>query len=290
MSTSTVDSGARRTAAAARTAGAVALLVAFGLLLLPSGTAVAKPDPGVLISSTPEPTVHTTAGPPILLGRTVVLDPGHQAGDDRFPTQTSRWVETGDPAAPWSVAECVDPGARSDTGLGEAMVTWKVAVQLRQRLREAGARVLLTRDANSRERWGPCVDERGRIGNALGADLRISLHAGGPAAEDAVGFHVVAPAEQHPEAVRSQAFATGVRDALTEAGLPRATHVGEDGLDRRHDVAVLNHSEIPAVVVELGNLHAAKDARRLASRAGRGTYVDALTCAVLAHFGGLRSC
>ncbi len=39
--------------------------------------------------------------------------------------------------------------------------------------------VVLTRHANSQRRWGPCVDARGRAGNTVGADLKLSIHADG---------------------------------------------------------------------------------------------------------------
>ncbi len=57
---------------------------------------------------------------------------------------------------------------------------------------------------------------------------------------------------------------------------------GGDGLDRRSDLATLNLSRIPTVLVELGNMRSARDARVMSSRSGRIRYADALVAAIRA--------
>ena len=65
-------------------------------------------------------------------------------------------------------------------------------------MRDLGAVVRLTRHSNRQDRWGPCVDARGRAGNAVdgggSADLKISIHADGSYARGAHGFHVIVAA------------------------------------------------------------------------------------------------
>ena len=71
------------------------------------------------------------------------------------------------------------------------------------------------------------------------------------------------------------------RAALKGRGVPVANYTaGGDGLDFRADLATLNLSDVPTVVVELGNMRNARDARRMTSRKGRATYASALTAAV----------
>ncbi len=124
--------------------------------------------------------------------------------------------------------------------------------------------MVLTRSTNSEKRWGPCVDERGRAGNPrgerAGADLKISVHGDGSYAPGAHGFHVIAPTDRRPwthDIYRSsRRLATLVRAALhRRAGLDYATYTaGGDGLDFRSDLGTLNLSDIPTVLVELGNM------------------------------------
>ena len=56
-------------------------------------------------------------------------------------------------------------------------------------------------------------------------------------------------------------------------GLRVANYIaGGDGLDYRSDLGTINLSNMPTVMVELGNMRNPSDARRMTSRAGRATY------------------
>jgi N-acetylmuramoyl-L-alanine amidase len=210
-----------------------------------------------------------------LAGRVVVIDPGHQLGNARFPRRINRLVPAGGFEKP-----CNTTGTSTNGGFPEATFTWKVSRLLQRRLEARGARVILTRNVNSRDEWGPCVDRRGRAGNRVGADLKISVHAdgsygGGP------GFHVIAPPRRRPwthDIHRpSLRLAKVVRSRLRAAGLPVARYIaGADGLDIRADLATLNLSDVPTVMVELGNMRDRRDARRMTSDRGRTRYAQAL--------------
>ena len=213
-----------------------------------------------------------------LSGRIVVIDPGHQLGNPHFPRKINRLVPAGGFKKP-----CNTTGTSTNGGFPEATFNWKVALLLRDRLEARGARVILTRDSNSRSEWGPCVDRRGLAGNRVGADLKLSIHAdgsygGGP------GFHVIAPPNRKPwtgDIFRpSLRVAKVVRARLRSLGIPVAKYIaGADGLDTRADLATLNLSDVPAVMVELGNMRSHVDARRMASRKGQARYASALAAA-----------
>ena len=213
-------------------------------------------------------------------GRTIVIDPGHQLGNSGFPRKINRLVPAGGFKKP-----CNTTGTSTNGGFAEATFTWRVARLLRARLESRGARVILTRDTNSRSEWGPCVDRRGRAGNRVGADLKLSIHAdgnygGGP------GFHVIAPPHRRPWTADihrpSLHLAKVVRHRLRSLGLPVAKYIaGGDGLDLRADLATLNLSDVPTVMVELGNMRSRADARRMTARHGRVVYARALTVAAV---------
>jgi N-acetylmuramoyl-L-alanine amidase len=64
-------------------------------------------------------------------------------------------------------------------------------------------------------------------------------------------------------------------------GLQVANYIaGGDGLDFRSDLATINLSNMPTVMVELGNMRNPVDARRMTSRSGRATYARGLALAV----------
>lgn len=245
-------------------AAAGAALVAAGL---PSAPAVAP---------------AATDATDVLTGVVIVLDPGHQLGNRRHPREIAREVDAGAFAK-----ACNTTGSSTDAGYPEATFNWEVSSLLRDQLTGLGARVVLTRTSDSDALWGPCVDARGRLGNDLPADLRLSIHGDG-CIGCGPGFHVIAPASRDgwtdDIAAPSLDLARALQESLRKSGLPAAGYVGDgDGLVVRSDLGTLNWSDVPAAMVELGNLRDPADARRMTSQAGREAYADALLAAVLAH-------
>src|SRR5690606_32858774 len=97
---------------------------------------------------------------PFLAGKVVVVDPGH-----------------GGP----------DPGSVAESGLLEKDVVLAVGLNLRDFLEQAGARVVMTREADVdlsgldnaslRERWRAAHRKRLEIAESSGADVIVSIHA-----------------------------------------------------------------------------------------------------------------
>ena len=214
-----------------------------------------------------------------LAGRVVVLDPGHQLGNRNFPTEINAPVDAGG-----FTKACNTTGTSTNDGYPEATFVWQVAQLLRRELERRGARVLLTRESDSDQAWGPCVDERGTIGNpgtaGPDADLRLSIHADGSLSDADRGFHVIRPGELTgwtDDIVRpSRRFARVVRDRLVADGFETSTYRGVDGIDARTDLGTLNLSDVPAVMVELGNMRNAEEAALMSSPKGRKRYATAL--------------
>ena len=217
-----------------------------------------------------------------LAGRVIVLDPGHQLGNARHLAQINRPVGIGNGRKP-----CNTTGTATASGFPEATFTWRVARRMRASLRRLGARVILTRTSNSRGRWGPCVDERGRRGNHAHADLKLSIHGDGSYARGAHGFHVIYAPDRRPTADTfhgSRRYALATRAALQRHGFARATYIaGGDGFDVRSDLGTLNLSDMPTVMVECGNMRNPADAARMTSRKGQRAYATALVDGVR-HF------
>jgi N-acetylmuramoyl-L-alanine amidase len=226
------------------------------------------------------PTPLARSGDGILAGRTIVLDPGHQLGNHNFPSEINKQVPAGGFTKP-----CNTTGTATDGGYAEATFAWKVALRLKKRLEGLGARVVLTRNSNSEKHWGPCVDRRGRAGNKIPADLKISIHGDGSYASGAHGFHVIAPTDRAPWTDdiydASSRLALVTRAALVKKDFVYATYIaGGDGLDYREDLGTLNLSDIPTVMVELGNMRDSGDAKVMTSAKGQGRYAAALARAV----------
>jgi N-acetylmuramoyl-L-alanine amidase len=211
-------------------------------------------------------------------GTVVVLDPGHNGGNATQPEVINEPVDAGGFEKP-----CNTTGTATDDGYTESAFNLAVAEQLRDRLTAAGADVVMTRTDDTGV--GPCIDERGQMAARAGADALVSIHADG-APTGAAGFHVIHPAlrEGYTDATAgpSEDLAIAVRDALVTAGFTPSTYAGEDGLHQRDDLGTLNRAEVPAVMLEAGNLRDPVEADLLSSPGGQARLADALATAVLA--------
>jgi N-acetylmuramoyl-L-alanine amidase len=212
------------------------------------------------------------AEPPV-----VVIDPGHNGANGAHPGEINDLVDAGG-----FQKACNTVGSSTDGGYTESAFNLAVALQLRDRLAEADVEVILTRSDD--EGWGPCVDQRGQVAALNGAAMLVSIHADG-APPWATGFHVIHPGIRvgytEDTAGPSRELATLVRDELVAGGLSPSDYVGEGGIHERTDLGTLNRAEVPAVMLEAGNMRNDGEADMLVSPEGQGRIADALAAAVL---------
>ena len=187
---------------------------------------------------------------PNLVGKTIVIDPGHGGGDDLgvvVPDRPLRWTE--------------------------ADLVFDVATRLEGRLAAAGMRVHLTRGpAPARPMSGA---ERAELANGLGADLLISLH-------------LDANTNAAAEGVATYHFGTG--NGLTStvgerlANLVQREIVVRTGMQncRIHAKTweLLRLTRMPTVRVDLGYLTSPVDRARLVNPLFREQIVEAILAAV----------
>jgi N-acetylmuramoyl-L-alanine amidase len=187
----------------------------------------------------------------------VVVDPGHNGGNANALAVINQLV----PAGRGRIKPCNTTGTATDGGYPEAAFNWDVALRLSRLLRAEGAHVVLTRHSNTGV--GPCVNRRAAIGNAANADAVIAIHADG-APPTGRGFHVIYPPDSGSTAAIYQSsleLAHAVHRAIRTSGLlPVSTYAGQDGYNERDDLAGLNLSTRPAILVELGNMRNNSDA------------------------------
>ncbi len=195
-----------------------------------------------------------------LRGHVVVVDPGHDGGNETNPSAIARQVPDGA-----GTKECDTTGTETNSGYPEHAFTWDVSQRLTAILQAHGATVVLTHQSDSGV--GPCVNERAAIGNQNPGAVGISIHAdGGPAG--ARGFHVIRPAGiaglNTAIVGPSTTLADDVRDGYgAGTGEPEATYVGANqGIVARNDLGGLNLSQIPKVFIECLNMRESTDAAR----------------------------
>jgi N-acetylmuramoyl-L-alanine amidase len=119
--------------------------------------------------------------------------------------------------------------------------------------------------------------------------VAIDVHAdGGP--PSGRGFTVLEPVADGPndEAIRPSArFGADVRAALLKyTSMPESDYYGHDGLISRGDLAGLNLTTVPKVLIESGNMQNPVDARLLTRPSFQRRLARALTSAIVAFLTG----
>jgi N-acetylmuramoyl-L-alanine amidase len=213
-----------------------------------------------------------------LAGKIVGIDPGHDGGNFTDGFYIGHLVWNG--REPES---CDTTGTETDGGYTEAQFNFNVARYLRADLRRDGATVVMTRTSN--DGVGPCVDRRAEIINAAHADVAVDIHAdGGP--PSGRGFTILEPVADGPnDAViaSSAAFGSDVRQAFLARipAMPESTYNGDQGTMLRDDLAGLNLTTVPKVLVECGNMRNATDAQMLVSPAFQRLVARTLAAAIV---------
>jgi N-acetylmuramoyl-L-alanine amidase len=217
-----------------------------------------------------------------LAGKIVGIDPGHNGLSYTAPQIINQPV--------WNGQEdeaCDTTGTETDSGYTEAQYNFNVAADLEADLEAEGAEVVMTRLSNSG--IGPCVTTRAAIINEAHADVAVDIHAdGGPA--DGRGFAVLEPVADGPNnavIASSAAFATIMDNTfLADTGMPVSTYDGVDGLQPRDDLAGLNLTTVPKVLIECGNMRNATDAAILVTPGFQMSAAAAMAQAITVYLTG----
>jgi N-acetylmuramoyl-L-alanine amidase len=216
-----------------------------------------------------------------LRGIVVAIDPGHNGGNAANAARIAQKVWIGTMWKP-----CNQTGTQTRSGFAEHRFNLLVSQAVKTRLEALGATVRMTRTSN--DGWGPCVDVRGQFGEKVGADLLVSVHADGAAAS-ARGFHILRPASikgwTDDIVGASSRLAYAMRTGLRSVGLAQANYYTTSGIKARTDLGTLNHADVPAILVECGNMKNSTDAARMTSRTGRATYANGIVAGILEYFG-----
>jgi N-acetylmuramoyl-L-alanine amidase len=243
-------------------------LAAAGLalaLLAAAGTAAAG------VGQAPEP------GRAPLAGKIIGIDPGHNGLNYTDPAFLNHKVWNG---REWE--GCDTTGTQTAGGYTEARFNWNVAGYLRADLLKLGARVVMTRTSN--RGIGPCVNTRAQILDRARADVSIDIHADyGPSAGR--GFTILEPVADGPNNKvinPTLRFGRDVHATMLRFTQMRVSdYYGHDGYISRDDLAGLNLTTMPKVLIECGNMNNASDAALLVRPGVQKMIAAALAAAII---------
>ena len=189
----------------------------------------------------------------------VVVDPGH----DRLANLRTEPIGPGS-----STRKIFDGGGTHGvvTGIREPDLTVAVSLRLRELLRRAGVRVVMTRTRTAGESMGNVA--RARIANRVHAALFLRVHADGAASSEARGTHTLTPALR--AGWTDDVYRASHRAArLVQTELVRALGFPDRGIQERSDYTGFNWANVPVILVELGFMTNPAEDRALARPAVR---------------------
>jgi N-acetylmuramoyl-L-alanine amidase len=217
-----------------------------------------------------------------LAGKIVGIDPGHNGLNYTDPAYLNHKVWNG---REWE--DCDTTGTETASGYTEARFNWNVAKYLRAILIKDGAKVVLTRHNN--HGIGPCVTRRARILDRAHANVSIDIHADW-APSSGRGFTVLEPVADGPndKVIKSSLrFGRYVHAAMRDlTKMPVSDYYGHNGYIRRDDLAGLNLTTMPKVLIECGNMNNPRDAALLVRPGVQRSIARALAAAIVRFLTG----
>jgi N-acetylmuramoyl-L-alanine amidase len=246
--------------------------VACALIVVTGGT-TAGAD---VVPARSDAAMTRTAALP-LTGKIVGIDPGHNGRNYTDPAYLNHQVWNG---REWE--GCDTTGTETNGGYTEALFNFRVAGYLRADLIHDGARVVMTRTTNGGK--GPCVDTRSFILNKAHANVAVDIHADG-APTWGRGFAILEPVADGPNnkvISASKRLGLDIRAAM-RAGtrMPTSNYDGAFGINYRDDLAGLNLTKVPKILIEVGNMKNSTDAKLETSAAFQKQVAKALLAAII---------
>ena len=162
-------------------------------------------------------------------------------------------------------------GAQGLNGLKEGDACLAMAQQMARALRESGATIIMPREDDSYV----SLEDRYNFANQRNANLFISIHC------NAMPKHnTMSGSECYYWSPQSLDLARAIHPQVVRA------MSGRDGGIRRRAFAVIHHTVMPSILIEVGYIDNTNDEAKLGDPTFQQTFGDAVRDGVLGYFGG----
>lgn len=209
----------------------------------PAQTASPQREASAAPLVTPEPIPTPSPEPTPEPAPLIVIDPGHQAQGDPAPEPIG-------PGAEKMKARVTDGTQGVVTGIPEYELNLTVSLLLRDELLSRGYRVILTRETNEVSLSNA---ERAAIANELQADAFVRIHANADEDPSMRGVMTICITPQNPYNSALYPSCRSLADTLLQSlGDAVACDAERRTLWETDSMSGLNHSLVPACIVEMG--------------------------------------
>ncbi len=187
-------------------------------------------------------------------GKTVVIDPGHQA-------QADQSKEPVGPGSSQMKAKVTGGATGKTTGLKEYELNLQISLKLQSILTERGYNVVMTRTSND---VNLSNSERAGIANDANAAAFIRVHANGSENSGVSGAMTICQTSANPYNgelySESHALASDVLD-----GIAASAQCTKQSVWETDTMSGINWCKVPATIVEVGYLSNAEEEQKLAT-------------------------
>lgn len=217
---------------------------------------------------------YFTREAPLLTGRVVVLDPGHQKEGD---SQT----EPNGPNSSVMKARVSQGTTGVATGIAEHELTLDIAKAVKTVLVERGYTVFLTRETHD---INISNMERAQFATDVNADITVRLHANGAENTAVSGALVLAPSTDNSYVGKYAADSHLLGERIMEAYC-EATGLKNYGVINSDTMTGINWSTMPVVILEMGYMSNESDDRQMADSSFREKMVLGIANGIDRYFG-----
>ena len=203
----------------------------------------------------------------------IVLDPGHQAVQDKDK----------EPLGPDSeiMKNKVSSGTRGvSTQIYEYELNLVVSNKLKDRLVEEGFEVLMTRTGHD---VSISNKERAEMANNVGADIFIRIHANGSENPDKKGIMTIYPSEENPFVSHLSDESYRLSKDLHDEMI-RETEGESAGINAMDNMVGINWSKVPVTIVELGYMSNAEEDLMLNTEEYQNQLVEGMVMGIKKYF------
>lgn len=203
-----------------------------------TNTPTPKSEAGLQKSST---TSGLDSNSGILKGKTICIDPGHQAKANYEPEQIAPNTSI--------TKEKMSYGTTGvATGIPEYKLNLAVSLKLKRELEKKGAKVVMTRETNEVNTGNI---ERAKMANGSKSELVIRIHADGIEDSSVRGMSVLYPGGKYISDKKMLANSKLAAEKILKA-MVTSTGAVNRGIVERNDLTGFNWSTIPVILVEMG--------------------------------------
>lgn len=203
----------------------------------------------------------------------IVLDPGHQAVQDKDK----------EPLGPDSeiMKNKVSSGTRGvSTQIYEYELNLVVSNKLKDRLVEEGFEVLMTRTGHD---VSISNKERAEMANNAGADIFIRIHANGSENPDKKGIMTIYPSEENPFVSHLSDESYRLSKDLHDEMI-RETEGESAGINAMDNMVGINWSKVPVTIVELGYMSNAEEDQMLNTEEYQNQLIEGMVMGIKKYF------